>query len=162
MPNSRPSLREGGASWSKLIDPADPSSGRRKRIALPSNSSSIASVPQAAGIRATVTPHAGAGPNGDAISIRPPMRPVSSIWNASTPDSSHARGDSRWRNAAALEKAGLFCAADQFQFLIPTPGSSANMIRPSLPHHKLQPPELPSALRRARISLLGIHPSLSK
>ena len=58
------------------------------------------------------------------------------------------------------ETRAIFMPAIEFnsrwKLLGPTPN-----IRPFFPHHILQPPGLPSALRSGRMSLSGIHPSLS-
>jgi len=111
-PNARPSLREGGASWTVLIDPPDPRASKLRRIAWPSISSSIASAQQAAAIPAYVIRRAGAGPHGGAISCRRPCaepRRPAARFRTLKPNSADPTVPNRTdKKAASSRDGGLF------------------------------------------------------
>ena len=176
---ARPSLREGGAPWPVTIAHPKPSSGKPKRRASQPTSSSNANAPQAAATHATATRRYGARPHGGATSTPPPTPQASWTWSGTGCPGRAPRRIGAMRSQCLISRgqrsplhalkarrnlessSGFLLPPVTVQFQILTPGSRANMIRPSLPHHNLQPPDVPSAFRRGRISSRATQPVLS-
>ena len=175
-----PFLREGGAPWPVTIAHPKPSSRKPKRRASQPTSSSNVNAPQAAATHATATRRYGARPHGGATSTPPPTPQASWTWSAPAGLPGRAprrigtmrsqclisRGQRSPLHALKARRnlessSGFLLPPVTVQFPTLTPGSRANMIRPSPPHHNLQPPGVPSAFRRGRISSRATQPVLS-